>query len=48
MSCTVPKKMEAINVDISNTTGPIHTGFVAFEIKFCWPHFSMTNLGAGR
>jgi hypothetical protein len=35
-------------LNISNTTGPIHTGFVAPERKFSWPHFSTTILGAGK
>jgi hypothetical protein len=40
--------MDAYYVDISNTTVPIHTGFVASERKFSWPHFSITILGAGK
>jgi hypothetical protein len=40
--------MDALNVDISNTTEPIHTGFVASERKFSWAHFSVTILGAGK
>jgi hypothetical protein len=37
-----------LNVDISNTTGPIHTGFVAFERNFSWLQFSITILGAAK
>jgi hypothetical protein len=36
-----------LNVIIS-TTGPIHTGFVASERKFSWPHFSITILAPGK
>jgi hypothetical protein len=28
---SLPKEVTPLNVDISNTTGPIHTGFVASE-----------------
>jgi hypothetical protein len=37
--------MTALNVDISNTTVPIHTGFVASQRKCSWSHFS---IGAGK
>jgi hypothetical protein len=37
-----------LNVDISFTTGPTHTGFVAYKRKFSWSHFSITILCAGK
>jgi hypothetical protein len=33
--------MDILNVNISNTTGPILAGFVAYERTFNWPHFSI-------
>jgi hypothetical protein len=44
-------KWTPLNIDISNTgptTGPIHTGFVASERKFSWPHFSINIIGTGK
>jgi hypothetical protein len=45
---TCIQSSKEVNVDISNTTGPIHRGFVASERKSSWPHFSITILGAGK
>jgi hypothetical protein len=43
--CTVFKRSKWT----SNTTGPIHTGFIASERTFfSSPHFSITILGAGK
>jgi hypothetical protein len=41
-------KWTPLNVDISNTTVPIHTGIVASERKLSWPRFRITILGAGK
>jgi hypothetical protein len=48
ISCIDRYKCPPLNVDSSNTTGPIHTWFVASERKFGWPHFSITKLDAGK
>jgi hypothetical protein len=48
--CTVfqRSKWTPLNVDISNTTGPSHIGYVASERKISWPNFSITIISVGK
>jgi hypothetical protein len=41
-------KWTPLNVNNSNTPGLIMAGFVAYERKFIWPHFSIKMIGIGK